>query len=128
MEYALYSAAVLIVFIGFLHSYLGEKYILMRLFQRPNIPKLFGGTEFTIRTLRFAWHLTTVAWLGFAVILVQMTNSSVQTKTLAIVIGIVFTVHFVIALVASKAKHLSWPVFLVISLLIFYVGNSFSGT
>ena len=124
MDYALYIAACLIVLVGFLHSYLGEKYILMRLFKRPNIPKLFGGTQFTTRTLRFAWHLTTVAWLGFAVILVQMANQSFESKVLGIIIGLVFAIHFAIALIVSRGKHLSWPIFLIITILIFYTATA----
>src|ERR1051325_2752185 len=55
-------AALLAVVLGIAHSFLGEKYILIRLFRRDDLPKLFGGSEFTVRTLRFAWHLTSIAW------------------------------------------------------------------
>jgi hypothetical protein len=51
---------------GLAHSVLGERYVLMRLFRRTDLPKLFRGAELTIRTLRFAWHLTTIAWQGAA--------------------------------------------------------------
>ena len=54
-------AALLGFLLGVAHSVLGERYILTRLFRRENLPTLFGGTEFTTRTLRFAWHLTTIA-------------------------------------------------------------------
>ena len=57
MEILLYLAAFLAVAVGIAHSYLGEHYILIRLFRRDGIPTLFGSPEFTIRTLRFAWHL-----------------------------------------------------------------------
>jgi hypothetical protein len=59
----LYAAAALIALLGLAHSVLGEQYILIRLFRR-DLPKLFGGPEFTWRTLRFAWHLTTVLAAG----------------------------------------------------------------
>ena len=59
-------AAVLIALLGLAHSVLGERYLLTRLFKRDNLPPLFGGTAFTIGTLRFAWHLTTLAWWGLA--------------------------------------------------------------
>jgi hypothetical protein len=55
MTSALYVAAALMVGVGIAHSVLGERYILMRLFRRGELPRLFGGTEFTARTLRFAW-------------------------------------------------------------------------
>lgn len=38
-------AAVLAAGLGLAHSILGEKYILIRLFRRTDLPKLFGGTE-----------------------------------------------------------------------------------
>ena len=52
---------------------LGEKYILIRLFKRNNLPKLLGSDWLTKRVLRFAWHLTSIAWWGFAAILYWLT-------------------------------------------------------
>ena len=120
MKFALYLAAFLIVLIGFLHSYLGERYILTRLFRKGSVPRLFGGIEFTTRTLRFAWHLTTVAWLGFAVILVQLANQNFQPEVIGLIIAITFLIHFIVVLVVSRGKHLAWPVFLAIGLSILY--------
>ena len=45
-------AALLILVVGGAHSYLGERYILIRLFRGP-LPKVLGSEEFTRRTLRF---------------------------------------------------------------------------
>jgi hypothetical protein len=74
------AAAVLLVAIGAAHSYLGERYILIRLFRlfRRDLPKLFGSDWFTKRTLRFAWHITTVMFWGFAALLFSRLTS-VQT-------------------------------------------------
>lgn len=119
-----YIAAILLLFIGVAHSYLGERYILIRLFRRDNLPKLFGGTTFTRNTLRFAWHLTTVAWVGFALILIHLANPPLEKATVGNTIGGVFLIHFAIALVASKGKHLSWIFFLAIGLLAIYAANS----
>lgn len=114
---ALYSAASLTAVLGVAHSYLGERYILVRLFRRDNLPKLFGSTDFTIRTLRFAWHLTSVAWWGFAAILGLLAQGPPTTSTLGLVIGCTFLAHFAIALAGSRGKHLSWIVFLAIGAL-----------
>lgn len=95
MELTLYVSALLLIAISFIHSYLGERYILMRLFKRDNLPKLFGSDDFTKRTLRFAWHLTSVAWIGFAI-------------------------HCAVALWGSKGRHLSWIVFGTVSVLLFF--------
>lgn len=67
MSPAAVVGAALALGVGAAHSYLGERYILIRLFRRPDLPHLFGSDLFTRRTLRFAWHLTTLAWWGFAV-------------------------------------------------------------
>ena len=120
MTMALYAAAVLLFAIGIAHSWLGERYILMRLFRRNDLPKLFGGTSFTINTLRFAWHMTTIAWWGFAVILVLMAADMPTRRTLGLIVASTFLIHFAIALVASRGRHLSWPVFLAIGVLILY--------
>lgn len=119
-----YIAAALLFFIGLAHSYLGERYILIRLFRRDNLPKLYGGTEFTKNTLRFAWHITTVAWWGFALILVSLAESEPSREFIGNTIGITFILHFLISGIGSKGKHFSWIFFLTIGLLALYVSNT----
>jgi hypothetical protein len=125
MSLVLYVAAALAVIIGLLHSYLGERYILIRLFRRDNLPKLFGGTEFTIRTLRFVWHILTVAWWGFAAILCQLGNADASPQRIALIIGITFLLTGLIALVISRARHLAWIVFIIIGGISLYAARSF---
>lgn len=43
-------SALLLFAVGIVHSVLGERYILLRLFRRTDLPKLFGGTEFTTKS------------------------------------------------------------------------------
>ena len=124
MEIPLYLAAFLAVAVGIAHSYLGENYILVRLFQRDDLPKLFGSSKFTIRTLRFAWHLTTMAWWGFAAILIVLANQPVDSSTIGLVIGCTFLVHFAIALVGSRGRHFSWLIFLSIGILTIYATHT----
>ncbi|MET0355326.1 MAG: hypothetical protein ABW044_01045 [Cellvibrio sp.] len=121
MSLALYIAAALAIMIGSLHSFLGERYILIRLFRRDNLPKLFGGTEFTTRTLRFVWHITTVAWWGFAAILIHLANATASPQNIAFVIGITFMLTGLITLVISRVKHLAWIVFVAIGGIALYV-------
>lgn len=115
--FALYLAAALAVGIGIAHSWLGERYILMRLFRKGELPWLFGGTEFTKNTLRFAWHITTLAWIGFAAILVSIAEGALSARLAGLIIGATFGAHFVVALVASRGRHYSWAVFLAIAVL-----------
>jgi len=120
MRYALYFAASLAVAVGLAHSYLGERYLLTRLFRREDLPRLMGSADFTKRTLRFAWHLTSVAWWGFAAIMVLLAHPPLSPSLLGMVVGIAFLIHCLVSLVASKGRHLSWPVFLAIGVIVIY--------
>ena len=102
----LYVAAVLIAVLGLAHSFLGERYILIRLFKR-DLPTLFGGAEFTRRTLRFAWHLTTVLAFGFSALLVQMSGAA-TVQTLASIVGWTLLIAGLLPLVHTRGRHLSW--------------------
>ena len=120
-EGLLYLIAALLVFgIGVAHSVLGERYILIRLFRRNDLPKLFGGTEFTSRTLRFAWHLTTIAWWGAAALFFAMAQWPITQGLVSLILGVTFLATTVVTFVISRGRHLAWPVFLVISLIAFY--------
>lgn len=114
----LLAAAILVVGIGLAHSYLGERYILVRLFRQP-LPRLFGSDDFTRQTLRFVWHILTVSWFGFASILILIDLDVASGSNLLLVIAATFAITGSIALLASRAKHLSWVVFGAIALLCF---------
>lgn len=113
--------AILLFIIGIIHSYLGEKYILIRLFKRDNLPKLLGSDWFTKRVLRFAWHLTTVSWWGFSAILLVLSMPSIHMKNqILIIISIVFVASALVSLVFSRGKHLSWVFFFIIAATSYY--------
>lgn len=120
MNTLLYIAASLLVAVGIAHSYLGERYILIRLFRRKDLPKLFGSTTFTTRTLRFAWHITSIAWLGLAAVLVVLAHPPASSDALGLVVGCTFLAHAAVALAGSRGRHLSWPVFLAIGIIAIY--------
>ena len=91
---------------------------LARLFRRENLPRLFGSDWFTKRTLRFAWHLTSVAWLGFAALLAMLADAAPPSRqALLAVVAATFLLTSLIAAVASRGRHLSWPVFLAVAVL-----------
>ena len=113
-------AAVLALALGIAHSFLGEKYILIRLFRRDDLPKLFGGTEFTVRTLRFAWHLTSIAWCAAAALLILLARGPVSSATVSGVLAAMFLASGGVTLIASRGRHLAWPVFLIIGFIALY--------
>jgi hypothetical protein len=104
----------LVVALGIAHSVLGERYILQRLFRRADLPALFGSDVFTKRTLRFAWHLTSIAWWGIAAAFVALGFNSARGGVL--ILAGMFAVSGIITLVASRGRHLAWVVLLVIGL------------
>jgi hypothetical protein len=117
MNFYFVAAAILALAIGLAHSWWGERYILMRLFRRQNIPHLYGSDEFTKRTLRFAWHLTTVAWCGAATLLLILASFPLDAsaRTASRVMAATFLASALIALIGSHGRHLSWVVFLLIA-------------
>jgi hypothetical protein len=117
MESALYLAALLTVVTGIAHSVLGERYLLSRLLRRDDLPALSGNPRATARVLRLAWHVTSLAWLGLAAVLVLLARPVVSVQAIGLAIGATFLAHFAIALVGSRGRHLSWPLFLAIGVL-----------
>ena len=120
MNLLLASAAVLAAGIGVAHSWLGERYIIVRLLRRSELPELFGSDSFTRRTIRFGWHLTTIAWWGFAALLLVLSGAVVGItveQALLLAIALTFFASAVLALVVTRGRHLSWVVFLAITVL-----------
>lgn len=117
MNFYFVAAAAFTVVIGLAHSWLGERYILMRLFRRQDIPHLFGSDKFTKRTLRLAWHITSVAWFGAAAMLFLLASLPLDASThpLSRAIAATFLASAVLALIGSRGRHFSWVVFLLIA-------------
>jgi hypothetical protein len=114
-------AIILLLLIGVIHSYLGEKYLLIRLFRRKDLPKLLGSDWFTKRVLRFAWHLTTLAWWGFAAILsVLITPNNDIKNDILLIICVVFASSGILSLCFTRGKHLSWLFFFIIVFAAYY--------
>lgn len=51
-------ALILLVATGIAHAYQDKRYLSMRLFKRGDVPKLIGGTAFTVR-LKLFFQTTT---------------------------------------------------------------------
>lgn len=117
MNRLLLTATLLASGIGLAHSWLGERYILIRLFRRGNLPPLLGGDRFTRQTLRFAWHLTTVAWWGFALVLWSHAAAADPRVWTLRAVSLTFLVSALLTAGASRGRHLAWIVFLAIAAL-----------
>ena len=118
-------AAILCFVVGLIHSVLGERYILIRLFRRDNIPHLFGSDYFTKGTLRFVWHITTFAWWGFGYLLwLISTSQDISSQSVLYVISAVSLFSGIFSFGFTKGRHLSWLVFVAIAGLTYYAANN----
>lgn len=111
-------ATLLLLIMGVAHSYLGERYILIRLAKRENLPKVLGSVAFTIGTLRFVWHLTTVAWGVLAFLVFSAGNGEISRDQMLTAIGTAALGSAAFPLYFTRGKHLSWVGFLVVGLLV----------
>lgn len=114
----LLTAACLLLAIGIVHSWLGEVRLIAPLLG-PEGRQGILRHKFSRGVLRFAWHITTLAWWGFAAVLVALAMSPVtdQGRVILTIIAATFFVTGFIVLVASRGRHLAWPVFLAIGAL-----------
>lgn len=124
MNILLLVAGLLSVLIGIAHSVLGEKLLLGPLFERGDVPKLLGSTAFARRTLRFAWHMTTVLLVGIGAVVIVLAFSPLDPRSawmLQVLAG-TFAVCSLLSLIGARAKHFSWWIFLVIAILLWIGG------
>ena len=122
---ALYLAAVLLLGVGVAHSWLGERYVLRRIERSASLPKLrLGGVEMMAQVLRFAWHITSIAWFGMAAILLLMAHDALSPRTAGAVIASTFLVSALTSGIPSRGKHYSWLVFLAVALLVLYATHA----
>ena len=120
MQSLYFVAASLCFVLGLGHSIVGERYILLPLRSRTDLPKLFGSAELTARTLRFAWHLCTVAWWGAGAIFCYMALDRLSTATVAGILAGVFLISAVVTFVVSRGRHFAWLLFLAIGVIALY--------
>lgn len=104
-------AAAILILTSVLHSLLGERFVLQPLSRRGDLPILFRDQHFLLRTLRFVWHLFTIALLGFAALLIAMVAET-SAGAIARIISVTALSSAVVAGAVSRGRHLSWVAFL----------------
>ncbi len=98
-------AAVGLVALAAMHSFLGERRILVPLLAQTwtvAVPRPAAD-----RILRFAWHITSIAWLGLAAAVVGLSPGLVVGLVCLPTAAIVF---------GSLRTHPAWPIFLLAGL------------
>jgi hypothetical protein len=116
----LYVAAFLIIVLGLGHSFLGEREILMPLSRNERQPAPLGSTEFStctprfVRILRVTWHLLTLAWFAFAVLLLQLARNRLSATNTTQLVGWLFIASGLPLLILTRGKDWKWLVFFLI--------------
>lgn len=108
---ALAFAAALLFATGAAHSIAGERFVLMRLFRRADMPRLLGSASLTRQTLRFVWHELTVAMWAAGALLLAVADGAVSARDVARIVSLALAANAAMSLVASRGRHLSWAAF-----------------
>ena len=96
------ASLLLLTLLAAAHSLLGERRLLQPLAARVS--------PYAHAVLRGCWHLLSLCWLALGL-------AGLLAPPLAPVLALLFAVHGVAALLGSKGRHLSWPLFLLAALL-----------
>lgn len=118
MNTYLVVSGVLTAVLAIAHSIVGELRILIPLEKVADLPAVGGSVRQTRRTLRFAWHVTSVFGLGFAAILLryaQFGEFDTEQVRLLRILSATFAASFLVAIVGSRGKHPAWIVFLIVA-------------
>lgn len=101
--------ALLLGIIGFMHSYLGERFVLSRILALPDLPKLRGSRAYMQSLLRWAWHLTSIAWWGTSVTLIALWTGR-GLAAIGAITAATFALHGLIIVIVNR-RHPAWPLF-----------------
>lgn len=117
MSIVLALASLAIVTVAATHSILGELKLIGPLVAPATRAGLLAKSEFARQVLRFAWHLTTIAWIALAGELVVVASGWEARRGGLAVVAIAFLATGLITFAASRGRHLAWPAFLLIAAL-----------
>jgi len=117
IDAGLVIASVLTFGVGAAHSWLGERKLIGPLVAPETRAGILAQSGWARRVVRFAWHITTIAWWGIAALLVALALSPIdsQGRYALLAIAAIFLASGVLTLGTSRGRHLAWPVFLAIA-------------
>ena len=113
----LIAAALATLLTAFTHSYFGEKRLIAPLVTSNDgvMSRLLAK-----QVIRFAWHLTSLLWIGQALLLLRAaSNSQYFDRTLVAGIGLLYVGVGLFDAVATRGKHIGWPLLTAIGVLAF---------
>jgi hypothetical protein len=98
-----------------MHSVLGERYFVRPILARMDWSGVGLSSGFARRVVRLAWHVTSVTWAGFALILLAPLTGASGTLAVYAIAAATFAAGFVLTGPGTGWRHRGWPVFAVIT-------------
>ncbi len=112
-SFALLSAGTICAIGSLIHSWLGERQLLGPVLSAERHNGSLAEGSSARRVLRFAWHLTSLAWLALGAILVALALSppNFLGVSVLLIVTVVLWLNGLITLLAGGVRHIGWPLF-----------------
>lgn len=114
MNSLFFIVAVVLFMLGIAHSAFGEKLLLIPIAKEKSVD-LFKQKPYMINVMRFAWHITSIAWWGMALIIFDFAKVENPLIFSVHALAGTFTLTGIIILAFSKGLHPAWFFFLAIA-------------
>ncbi len=107
-------AALVLAATALAHSWLGERRLIGPLLAPGSRPGPLAGSAYARQVLRFAWHVTSLTWLGLGGMLLALAPAPPAGPAghAVLAAGATFLVLGLVSAVAGRGRHLSWVAFL----------------
>ncbi len=106
-NFALLFAGMISILAGLIHSWLGERQLL-----GPVLASMAEGSTGR-RVLRYAWHLTSLAWAAVGAVLVALALSPPDLLFffVLLIVTVLLWLNGLASFLAGGVRHIGWPVF-----------------
>jgi hypothetical protein len=107
----LYAAALLATVTALTHSILGERRLIGPILGETAPGPVILKGSLARKILRFAWHVTSLAWIAQAAVLVIIATLPPDTQgpPIVVVTGLSFLLMAVVSIAISRGRHVGWP-------------------
>ena len=114
------AAAVLLIAVSAMHSVLGGIRLINPICGLANLPIILGSRRNTVLALQIGWHFLSLSWVALACLLFGSPSDPTAFAKMFFYGGsALFAACGMIALVASRGRHLAWVFFFPIAGLLY---------
>lgn len=116
MTQSLVLAALVTTIVAITHSWLGEVRLIGPLLSPEHRIGVLAH-RYARLILRFAWHITSLAWICIAGILLTLSSVPLDRtgRMILACIAVTFLISGLISLIISRGRHLGWPLLLAVA-------------